>query len=113
MSQYTYCIVTKGIGLCIAIHCCVLQQAALQTSCIMTGLRKKGWAVLQYNTASPGHGRPGAWPCACDTAMLARTHAHDTALARARHCAHDTALGAYDMARHPVTWPGATATTRP
>ena len=29
MSQYTYCIVTKGTGLCIAIHFCVLQQATL------------------------------------------------------------------------------------
>ena len=46
---------------------------AIQKNCIVTDLKRKGWAVLQYNTASPGHGQPGAWPCACDTAMQATT----------------------------------------
>ena len=29
---------------------------AIQIYCIVTGQRRKGWSVLQYNTASPGHG---------------------------------------------------------
>ena len=76
---------------------------AIQTNCIVTGLRKKGWAVLQYDIANPGHGRPGARPCACDTAMPASTHAHDTVLAsaalRPRYGAR-APVTRYDILRH-------------
>ena len=121
MSQYTYCIVTKGTGPCIAIHCCVLQQEALagrkpvsqyKTNCIVTGLRNKGWAVLQYNTASPGNGRPGSRPCACDTTIRATTRlrgslrhgaggqsmARATQRTRARARRYDTAAWSCDTA---------------
>ena len=56
----------------------------IQTYCIVTGQRRKGWTVLQYNTTSPGHGtamrvaRRGGAGMAC-------AHAHDTARGALRH----------------------------
>ena len=72
---------------------------AIQTYCIVTGQRRKGWTVLQYNTASPGHGAAMREARSGGVGM-ARGHAHDTTRGALRHGAGpcDTAEGyGHDM----------------
>ena len=124
--------VVSRYKICIVIEVVSLAGIRLQYKyCIVTDLRGKGWTVLQYNTASPGHGQPAlgtvpairsGWRVASthDTAARATTRrwgAYDTALGhrawRAVHSAQGRACERCDTAAWAAIRSGASATTQP